>query len=77
MSVRRDKRGRRIGRNWWRTYNCDLLLDAALAWERQAEEVAIGYDTELQEYAAQHPRPNLKEFLLRNKGMSHSSEVAA
>lgn len=70
MAERRDSRGRRIGYNWWRTYNSDLLLDAALAWERQAEDATSGYSTELREYAAQHPRPTLKEFLLRNKGMA-------
>lgn len=66
---RRDKRGRRIGRNWWRTYNCDLLLDATLVWERQCEEIAIGYETEVAEYAEQHPRPTLKAYLIANKGI--------
>jgi hypothetical protein len=67
--VRQDKRGRRIGYNWWREYNCDLLLDASLVWERQCEQVAIGYPTETAEYAEEHPRPTLKAFLLANKGM--------
>lgn len=66
---RRDCRGRRIGRNWWREYNCSLLLDAALTWEAQAEAVTYGYRTEMAEYAELHPRPNLKDFLVRNKGM--------
>lgn len=64
-----DKRGRRIGYNWWREYNCTILLDATLAWERQREKVAIGYQTEEAEYAQQHPMPNLKQYLLANKGM--------
>lgn len=68
--TRRDKRGRRIGHNWWRSYNCDLLLDATLVWERVAEEATLGYGTELREYEAENPRPNLKDFLLRNKGMN-------
>lgn len=67
---RRDKRGRRIGYNWWREYNCDLLFDATQVWERQCEEVALGYKTETAEYAASHPRPNLKAFLVANAGMS-------
>lgn len=71
--VRRDKQGRRIGYNWWRVYNCDLLLDASLTWERRAEEVALGYPTETAEYAAEHPRPTLKAFLLANKGMDRQS----
>lgn len=68
--ARRDKRGRRIGYNWWREYNCNLLLDATLAWERQCEEVAIGYATETAEFARDFPRPNLKDFLVANAGMN-------
>jgi hypothetical protein len=67
---RRDKRGRRIGWNWWREYNCNLLLDAALVWEAECEAVAVGYETEIAEYAEANPRPNLKDFLIRNKGMA-------
>lgn len=70
-----DKRGRRIGRNWWREYNCSLLLDATLTWERDCEELAIGYGYEIEEYAASVPRPNLKDFLVRNKGMGDSQCV--
>lgn len=66
---KRDCRGRRIGYNWWREYNCQLLLDATLTWERQCENVALGYQTETAEYEELHPRPNLKDFLVRNKGM--------
>lgn len=71
---RRDRRGRKIGYNWWRSYNCDLLLDATLAWERVAEEASIGYETELLAFSQANPRPNLKEFLLRNKGMNSEPE---
>lgn len=67
--ARLDKRGRRIGYNWWREYNCDLLYAAAAAWEIQCEAVALGYETETAEYAAEHPRPTLKQMLLGNKGM--------
>lgn len=67
---RRDRRGRRIGHNWWRTYICDLLLDATLVWERKAEDASLGYEVELAEYAAEHPRPTLKEFLIQMKGMN-------
>ena len=73
---RRDKRGRRIGRNWWREMNCALLLDASLAWERQCENVAYGYKTETAEYAHAHPRPNLKAFLIANKGMNARERAA-
>lgn len=74
LRPRRDKRGRRIGYNWWREYNCSLLLDATLTWERQCEEVAIGYATEIAEYAELHPRPTLKNFLLANKGINTEPE---
>lgn len=70
MTDRRDTRGRRIGYNWWREYNCSLLLDATLVWERECEEVALGYPTETAEFAESHPRPTLKAFLLANKGMN-------
>lgn len=68
--MRRDKRGRKIGRNWWREHNCSILLDATLAWELACESVALGYATETTEYAEQYPRPTLKAFLIHNKGMA-------
>lgn len=72
--IRRDRRGRRIGYNWWRTYNCDLLLDATLVWERDAERVTLGYETEMVEYKRDNPMPTLKAFLLANKGMNREPE---
>ena len=72
--MRLDKRGRKIGRNWWREMNTDLLLDATHAWEAKAEQVCIGYATELAEYAEHTPRPNLKQFLLLNKGYASQPE---
>lgn len=74
MSVRRDKRGRRIGRNWWREYNCDLLFHADAAWQAKREAECIGYTTEEREFAMSNPRPTLKEFLLANAGI-HRAEV--
>lgn len=68
--TRRDRLGRKIGRNWWREYNRALLLDAALLWETQCEATTYGYATEMREYAEQNPRPTLKEFLIGNKGMT-------
>lgn len=66
----RDKRGRIIGRNWWREYNCELLHLATLTWEDQCEAYTKGYDTEREEYRREHPVPNLKHFLIHNKGMN-------
>lgn len=67
---RTDRLGRKVGHNWWREYNCELLLDATLAWERQCENEALGYPTEIAEYAEQHPRPTLKAFLIANAGIN-------
>lgn len=69
MTERRDSRGRRIGRNWWREYNCDLLFTATHVWEMECEAVAAGYEAETAEYAEANPRPTLKAFLLANAGM--------
>lgn len=52
-----------------------MLLDATLVWERECEEVAIGYDTEIVEFTQQNPRPNLKDFLIRNAGITDSQCV--
>lgn len=68
--VRLDKRGRKIGRNWWREYNCSILLDAELTWQSQCEAECMDYATEIREYKMLHPRPTLKAFLLANKGMT-------
>ena len=62
--MRRDSLGRRIGRNWWREFVMDHLRSADHAWWLQAEEVALGYATELAEYRQAHPRPQLKAFLV-------------
>lgn len=67
--MRRDSLGRRIGYNWWREYNCTLLLDAALVWEAQAEAETNGWATEMAEFLETHPRPTLKQYLILNKGM--------
>lgn len=72
--TRRDKRGRRIGYNWWREYNRSLLFDATLDWERRRDEVCLGYDTEEAEYAQAIPSPNLKNFLIANAGMRRPPE---
>jgi hypothetical protein len=69
VANRRDRRGRRIGHNWWREYNVSLWFDATVVWERDCEELALGYKIEEEEYAASVPRPTLKAFLLANKGM--------
>ena len=68
--TRRDRRGRRIGYNWWREYVVGLLRDADLDWRLRRDEVCIGYETEEREFALSHPRPTLKAFLIASKGMN-------
>lgn len=72
---RRDSRGRRIGYNWWREYNCSLLLDATLIWEAQREAACNGWATEEREFLETHPRPTLKQYLMLNRGM-HKFQAA-
>lgn len=47
---------------------CELVTDewfwANQAWERKAEKVALGYETELAEYKAENPRPQLRDFMI-------------
>lgn len=51
-------------RHWWRDMCHDAYMAAAHAWELQAEAVALGYATELREFAEAHPRPRYKDFLV-------------
>lgn len=37
------------------------------AWELQAEAAANGWATEYEEYAAAHPRPTFKEWLIGHR----------
>lgn len=76
MTVRRDRRGRRIGRNWWREWNVDSLRAADQAWWLGREAVAVGYATEEAEYKATHPRPTLKAFLVSNRGQRLEERAA-
>lgn len=64
-TVRLDKRGRRIGHNWWREYNTALLRDAEDAWQRL---YGMNHQMEPDEFRAAHPRPTLKQFLTLNRG---------
>lgn len=82
---RKDKRGRRVGYNWWREYNMQGWSSAHAAWEHLRESgqpVHTGarhvagadgdtayYQLSDREYQAIHPRPTLKEFLIHNAGM--------
>jgi len=73
---RRDKRGRRIGHNWWREFITAEFYAADHAWWLERERVALGYTTEMREFAASHPRPTLKGFMLAHAGIYTREEVA-
>lgn len=61
------RRPRRL--NWWVEFIVEAFYCATEAWLLRAEAVALGYETELREYAAENPRPTLKGFMLANAGM--------
>ena len=58
------------GRHWWREMVTDAWRCADLAWQARREEVAIGYETEMREFAEAHPRPTLGAFM---SALSHGS----
>lgn len=84
MIERRDKRGRRIGRNWWREYVTEQWRHADDAWQALRESgqpihtsavPGAGYDTAHyqltdSEFRTLHPRPLFKDFLLGYRGMA-------
>lgn len=62
--MRRDRRGRRIGHNWWREYVWNVWHAADHAWWLAAEDVTMLYATELADYRREHPRPTFKDCLI-------------
>lgn len=66
--TRRDKLGRRIGRNWWREFIMGHLTAARQAWDLEAEAQSNGWATELAEFRQLHPMPQLRVFLVALKG---------
>lgn len=75
--MRRDKLGRRIGRNPWRDWITDCWRSADHAWWCQMEEETSLYDTEVQEWRAVRPRPNLKDFMQSCSSSWTSGRMAA
>jgi hypothetical protein len=64
MATRLDRRGRRIGHNWWREYVVQVWRDAHDAWWKQAEHETMLYATELAEYNLINPQPRFRDFLV-------------
>ena len=63
-------------RHWWRDLVTEAWSCADHAWQLHREQVAIGYDTEEREFAAEHPRPKLRDFMVHLSNGSLSPERA-
>lgn len=74
--VRRDKRGRRIGENWWREFIMGVYNAAWLAVDEARENYDrdTGQMEEDADFYAVHPQPRLKDFLIGYAGMSREPE---
>lgn len=86
--IRRDKRGRKIGYNWWREMNVDQFRSADLAWFALRESgqpihtdavPGADYDTAYYqlsdaEFKSIHPRLTFKDCLIANAGMTYREE---
>lgn len=51
-------------RSRWHGELMEAFFFATHAWELQAEAETFGYKTEMAEYAAVNPRPQLKHFMI-------------
>lgn len=64
-------------RHVWRETICEAFYCADHAWWLLREEVALGYKTEMAEFAERHPRPQLKWFMIHlSHGWRPSAEPA-
>ena len=61
---RRDKRGRKIGNNWWRNFIVESWLCAHHMWWIARENIALGYKTEERDFEERNPQPTLKQFMI-------------
>jgi hypothetical protein len=66
--VKRDKLGRRIGRNWWRELVVQTWRDAYDAWCVQLEAASNGWATEAREFRDVCPCPTLKATMVGLSG---------
>lgn len=71
--VRRDKRGRRIGANWWREL---IMSQYNAAWHDRDEREQDNHQMEPAEFAAYWPKPRLKDFLVGNAGLWRDADDA-
>ena len=75
--MRRDRLGRRIGRNWFRELAVSTWRDAHDAWLAQRENVCYGYATENREYAELHPQPTYKAVLIGLRQTAITERIAS
>lgn len=54
-------------RSAWHRDLMDGYYAAREAWERQAEAVTHGYETEMREYRQENPPPTFREWLVGNR----------
>lgn len=54
----------RVGRHWWREYVVEAYRAADHAWWLARESTALGYSTEMREFAEHTPRPRLRDFMV-------------
>lgn len=59
-----NKPSRPRKRHVWRETITEAFYCADHAWWLLREEVALGYPTEMREFAERHPRPQLKWFMI-------------
>jgi hypothetical protein len=60
--------------NWWLRDVMAAYSAAEHAWWLAAEAASNGWATELSEFAAEHPRPRLREFL---ESFAHPERIAS
>lgn len=69
--ARFDRRGRRIGHNWWREYNMAIFRETETArFERR--ETSLCYNLTDEEFVSQYPCLPLKQILIQNRGLGAS-----
>lgn len=63
-----------IGGHWWREMVTEAWRSADQAWWLEREAVAVGYATEMAEFAQVKPRPKLRDFMVHLSSGHYSPE---
>ena len=72
LTERRDKRGRRIGYNWWREFNVQMMRDYNDSVDACDGE---NHQMEPDEFRSAHPYVTFKQCLVGNAGMTDPDSV--